>query len=152
MTNTQVRDVMAKEPKTATPDMDATNAAGLMASYDIGVVPIVEDDGTVLGLVTDRDLVVRVLADRRDPTEVPLGEIATRRSLHTIAPDASVAEARELMAARQVKRLLVTEDGTFVSVVSLGDIAQSSDSMSDVGDAVRQITESQATTEGVEGG
>ena len=107
---TQVRDVMAKEPKTAGPDMDATNAAGLMASYDIGVVPIVEGDGTVVGLVTDRDLVVRVLADRRDPKAVSLSEIATRRSLHTISPEATVDEARELMAAHQVKRLIVTEN------------------------------------------
>ena len=145
---TQVRDVMAKEPKTAGPDMDATNAAGLMASYDIGVVPIVGGDGVVVGLVTDRDLVVRVLADRRDPMAVPLSEIATRRSLHTISPDATVDEARQLMAAHQVKRLIVTENDAFVSVISLGDIAQSTPSMQDVGETVREITESPATTEG----
>jgi CBS domain-containing protein len=145
---TQVRDVMAKEPKTASPDMDATNAAGLMASYDIGVIPIVDDNGTLLGLVTDRDLVVRVLADRRDPASVALGEIATRRSLLTISPDATVAEAREMMGAHQVKRLLVTKENMFVSVISLGDIAQSTASMSEVGEVVREITESPATTEG----
>jgi CBS domain-containing protein len=146
---TQVRDVMAKEPKTASPNMDATNAAGLMASYDIGVIPIVEDDGAVVGLVTDRDLVVRVLADRRDPASVSLREIATRRSLLTISPDATVDEAREMMGAHQVKRLLVTEDDAFVSVISLGDIAQSTQSMQEVGEAVREITESPATTEGI---
>jgi CBS domain-containing protein len=143
---------MAKEPKTASPDMDATNAAGLMASYDIGVVPIVEADGALVGLVTDRDLVVRVLAARRDPTTVPLGEIATRRSVHTIAPDATLDEARQLMAAHQVKRLLVTRDDVFVSVVSLGDIAQATESMREVGETVRDITESPATPEGVERG
>ena len=141
---------MAKEPKTAGPDMDATNAAGLMASYDIGAIPIVEDDGSIVGLVTDRDLVIRVLAGRRDPTSVPLREIATRRSLVTISPEATVAEASEMMAAHQVKRLLVTEDDAFVSVLSLGDIAQSSDSMSAVGDTVREITESAATMEGAD--
>ena len=140
---------MAKEPKTASPNMDATNAAGLMASYDIGVIPIVEDDGAVVGLVTDRDLVVRVLADRRDPASVSLREIATRRSLLTISPDATVDEAREMMGAHQVKRLLVTEDDAFVSVISLGDIAQSTASMQEVGEAVREITESPATTEGI---
>ncbi|MEP6757879.1 MAG: CBS domain-containing protein [Actinomycetota bacterium] len=145
---TQVRDVMAKEPKTAGPDMDATNAAGLMASYDIGVVPIVEEDGSLLGLVTDRDLVLRVLADRRDPTSVPLGEIATRKSLFTISPDATVAEAQKMMASNRVKRLIVTDDDVFVSVVSLGDIAQSGESMQEVGETVREITESPATTEG----
>ena len=145
---TQVRDVMAKEPKTASPEMDATNAAGLMASYDIGVVPIVEGDGAIVGLVTDRDLVVRVLADRRDPMSVPLREIATRRSLQTISPDATIEEARELMAAHQIKRLIVAENDAFVSVISLGDIAQSIPSMQEVGETVREITESPATTEG----
>jgi CBS domain-containing protein len=83
------------------------------------VIPIVED-GTVVGLVTDRDLVIRVLADRRDPASVPLREIATRRSLLTISPDATVAEAREMMGAHQVKRLLVTKDDAFVSVITSG--------------------------------
>ena len=150
MTNTQVRDVMAKEPKTASPDMDATDAAGLMASYDIGVIPIVERDGGLIGLVTDRDLVIRVLADRRYPTSVPLGEIATRRSLVTISPDATIDRAREMMASHRVKRLLVTQDDAFVGVVSLGDIAQSSESLSDVGETVREITESPATTDGAD--
>jgi CBS domain-containing protein len=141
---------MAREPKTATPDMDATNAAGLMASYDIGMIPIVERDGALVGLVTDRDLVMRVLAERHDPTTVPLGEIATRRSLHTISPDATVAQASQMMAEHQVKRLLVTQDDAFVSVVSLGDVAQSTTSMHEVGETVRQITESPATTEGAD--
>jgi CBS domain-containing protein len=141
---------MAKEPKTASPDMDATDAAGLMASYDIGVIPIVERDGGLIGLVTDRDLVIRVLADRRDPTSVPLGQIATRRSLVTIAPDATIAQARKMMASHRVKRLLVTHDDAFVSVVSLGDIAQSSASLRDVGETVREITESPATTDGAD--
>ena len=140
---------MSKEPKTASPDLDATDAAGLMASYDIGAIPIVGRDGGLIGLVTDRDLVIRVLADRRDPTSVPLGEIATRRSLVTISPDATIGQAGEMMASHRVKRLLVTQDDAFVSVVSLGDIAQSSASLTDVGETVREITESPATTHGV---
>ena len=86
---------------------------------------------------------------RRDPASVSLREIATRRSLLTISPDATVDEAREMMGAHQVKRLLVTEDDAFVSVISLGDIAQSTQSMQEVGEAVREITESPATTEGI---
>jgi CBS domain-containing protein len=141
---------MAKEPKMASPDAPATDAAGLMASYDVGVIPIVRNDGGLVGLVTDRDLVVRVLADRRDPMSVSLGEIATRRSLRTISADATVAEARDMMAKHRVKRLVVTEGDAFVSLLSLGDIAQAEGSMREVGEAVREITESPATTEGTE--
>jgi CBS domain-containing protein len=142
---------MAKDPKTAGPDMPATDAAGLMASYDVGVIPIVRNDGGLVGLVTDRDLVVRVLADRRDPMSVPLADIATRRSLRTISADATVAEARDQMATHRVKRLLVTEGDTFVSIVSLGDVAQADASMRAVGEAVQEMTESPATTEGADG-
>lgn len=141
---------MAKEPKTAGPDMPATSAARLMASYDIGVVPIVHDDGGLFGLVTDRDLVVRTLAGHRDPASVPLAEIATRRTLHTISPDATVAEARQRMASFRVKRLLVTDGDRFVSVVSLGDVTQAETSMRAVGEAVRDITGSPVTTEGTD--
>ena len=141
---------MAKEPKTASPDMHAMDAAGLMASYDVGVIPIVDRDGGLIGLVTDRDLVVRVLAGPRDPTTVPLAEIATRRSLCTISPDATVAEAAQMMAEKRVKRLIVTEDDAFVSVVSLGDVAQAAASTQEIGETVREITESPATTEGID--
>jgi len=146
-----VRHVMADDPKTARPDMGVAEAAGLMASYDIGFVPIVGDDDGLVGLVTDRDLVVRVLAARQDPATVKLSDIATTRSLRTISPDASVTEAGDRMAEYRVKRLLVVDDGTFVGVVSLGDVAQTAASLEAVGETVRDISESPATTE-VHGG
>ena len=141
---------MAKEPKIARPDMPATDAARLMASYDIGVVPIVQNDGVLVGLVTDRDLVVRTLAGEQGAASVPLAEIATRRTLHTVSPDATVDEAREMMAAHRIKRLMVTDGDEFVSVVSLGDVTQAETSMRAVGETLRAITASPATTEGTE--
>lgn len=71
-----VRHAMTEASRTARPAMRAADAAGLMANFDVDVVPATED-GRLVGLVTDRDLVVRVLADRRDPTEVPLRDIVT---------------------------------------------------------------------------
>jgi CBS domain-containing protein len=138
---------MAEEPRTLGPDMTASDAAGLMASYDIGVVPIVEQDGTLTGLVTDRDLVVRVLARGSDPYALPLRDIATIRSIETISPDETVEAARERMAEARVKRLMVTRDDMLLGVISLGDVAQTLGSARAVGEAVREITESPATTE-----
>jgi signal-transduction protein with cAMP-binding, CBS, and nucleotidyltransferase domain len=138
---------MAEEPRTLGPDMTASDAAGLMANYDIGVVPIVEDDGTLAGLVTDRDLVVRVLARGSDPNAMPLREIATSKSVETISPDETLEEARQRMAEARVKRLMVTREGKLLGVVSLGDVAQSISSTRAVGDTVRDITESPSTTE-----
>ena len=68
-----VRHVMAAEPKVATEDMSAVEGARLMASYDFGMVPIVDPDRRLVGVVTDRDIVIRVLASGLDPQSVELG-------------------------------------------------------------------------------
>jgi CBS domain-containing protein len=138
---------MAEEPRTLGPDMTASDAAGLMANYDIGVVPIVDDDGTLAGLVTDRDLVIRVLARGADPYEVALRDIATSKSIETISPDETLEEARSRMADGRIKRLMVTKEGRLLGVLSLGDVAQNVASARAVGETVREITESPATTE-----
>jgi CBS domain-containing protein len=140
-----VRHVMASPPKVALPTMTALDAAGLMASHDIGSVPIVDEEHLV-GIVTDRDLVVRVLASRQDPSGVALGDIATRKDLVTISPDDTVAEARTLMAEHRVKRLPVVKGDELVGIVSFGDVAQALSSSREVGEAVRAITESPETT------
>jgi CBS domain-containing protein len=139
-----VRHVMATDLKTATPDMAPADAAGLMASHGIGAVPLVDDRHRPIGLVTDRDLVVRVLAARTDPTAIRLADVATRRELSTISPDAPVSAARDQMAADKVKRLLVVKDDELVGIVSLGDLAQVSASGRAIGETVTEIFETGA--------
>lgn len=144
-----VRHAMTEAPRTARPDMRAADAAGLMANFDIGVVPVTED-GRLVGLVTDRDLVVRVLADRRDPTEVPLGDIVTATPV-TVTPDMQLSEARDLMAAHKVRRLPVMKDDQLVGIFSLGDVALADASKRAVGEALESVSESPSTTELNEG-
>jgi CBS domain-containing protein len=141
-----VRHVMASEPKTVKPDMNACDAAGIMASYDVGMVPVVEDDRLV-GVVTDRDLVLRVLAARQDPMKIQVGEIVTGRELVTISPDAQVSEARELMSSNRIRRLPVVKAGRLVGVVSLGDVAVADPSKRAVGETLEVISESASTTD-----
>lgn len=139
-----VRHVMATDLKTATPEMGPADAAGLMASHGIGAVPIVDEASRPLGVVTDRDLVIRVLAARTDPSIVHLADVATRRSLSTISPDATVAQARNQMASDKVKRLLVMKDDELVGIVSLGDLAQVSASDRAIGETVRDVFDTTA--------
>ena len=141
-----VRHVMADPPVTASPGMDAGDAAGLMAANDIGALPIVED-GRLVGIVTDRDLVLRVLAERKDPRSVKVGDVATTRRIETVTPDTQLADARALMAERRIRRLPVVKDGALIGIVSLGDVAIGSASMRGVGEALAQISVSEATTE-----
>ena len=139
-----VRHAMATRPITASPEMNAGDAAGLMAANDIGVVPITEGERLV-GIVTDRDLVLRVLSERRDPRSVRLGDIATTGGLETTSPDTQLCDARALMAERRIRRLPVVKEGTLVGMLSLGDVAVGSASMRSVGEALASISASVAT-------
>jgi CBS domain-containing protein len=89
--------------------MTAEDAAGLMAKYDVGAIPVLEE--TLVGSATDRDLVVRVLAAREDPARVQLGSIL-RKSPIVVSPDARLSEARELMGRHRARRLPVVKETT----------------------------------------
>ncbi len=139
-----VRHAMATRPVTASPDMDAGDAAGLMAANDVGTIPVTDGERLV-GIVTDRDLVLRVLAERKDPRSVLLRDIATTKGLETTTPDTQLCDARALMAQRRIRRLPVVKDGTLVGMLSLGDVARGSSSMRSVGEALASISTPAAT-------
>jgi len=138
-----VRHAMTEAPTTARPDLNAADAAGMMRSHDVGVIPIAEE-GKLLGLVTDRDLVVRVLAERKDPTAVALRDIMTRSAV-TVTPDTELADARDVMAKHQVRRLPVMKGEELVGIISLGDVAVATSSKRTVGETLDQISESPST-------
>jgi CBS domain-containing protein len=140
-----VRHVMTESPKTLGPAMTAEDAAGLMAKYDVGAIPVVDDE-TLVGLVTDRDLVVRVLAAREDPAQVELGSILTKSPV-TVTPDMRLSEARELMQRHRVRRLPVVKADALVGIVSLGDLAVADPSRRAIGDTIEAISESEDTAD-----
>ncbi|MGH2674423.1 MAG: CBS domain-containing protein [Actinomycetota bacterium] len=140
-----VRHAMTEAPQTAGPTMNAADAAALMKQFDTGVIPVAEGERLV-GLVTDRDLVVRVLAERKDPLAVRLVDIATTVPV-TISPDLKLSEARNLMAEHRIRRLPVVKAGELVGILSLGDVAVADASERAVGDALEEISESDSTTD-----
>ena len=142
-----VRHAMTARPVTASPDMNAEDAAGLMVANDIGVVPVTDQDDRLVGVVTDRDLVLRVIAERKDPGSVRLGDIATTRGIETVSPDMQLCDARALMAERGIRRLPVVKEGRLVGMLSLGDVAVGSASMRGVGEALAAISASVSTQE-----
>ena len=141
-----VRHAMAMSPVTATPELTAGDAAGLMMANDIGALPIVDGDRLV-GIVTDRDLVLRVLAGRKDPREVRVVDVATTKDVWTVTPDTQLRDARALMAEHRVRRLPVVKDERLVGMVSLGDVALGSASMRGIGEALARISTSASTEE-----
>jgi CBS domain-containing protein len=138
-----VRHAMTESPQTITPEMNAFDAAGMMKSEDVGVLPVVKE-GRLVGLVTDRDLVLRVLAERQNPVDVKVGDIATRTPI-TIMPDMRLSEARQLMEQHRVRRLPVVKGDSVVGILSIGDLSWADASTREVGEALRAVSESDRT-------
>jgi CBS domain-containing protein len=133
----QVRNVMTQNPTSCDPSTTAVEAAKVMASEDVGSVPVVKDSRLV-GLVTDRDLVVRVLAEGRDPNSTTLGEIASS-DLETVSPDDDLDTVLRKMASSQVRRLPVVEGDQLVGIVAQADVARQGDD-SETGQVVEEIS------------
>jgi CBS domain-containing protein len=134
----KLRDVMTPNPRTLDSNATVQDAARVMRDADTGVVPIVEN-GKPVGLITDRDIVVRGVADGAAPTR-PVRELATD-TLVTAEPDISTSEAAELMGQHQVRRLLVCEGDRLVGVASIGDIAVKEGKDRRVGDTLQEISQ-----------
>jgi CBS domain-containing protein len=114
-----VRDVMTRNPRTVAPNDSIQRAASVMKEVDTGFVPIVEN-GRVVGVVTDRDIVIRAVA--AGSYDKPVSAIATRE-LVFVAPGDSLRDAEKLMSERRIRRIAVIENDLLVGIVSLGDIA-----------------------------
>jgi CBS domain-containing protein len=118
----RIRDVMTSDPLTLEASSTVFDAARAMKAADIGPIPVLDQAGNVCGIITDRDVVVRVIAEGRDPTTTKLGDICSQE-LTVLSPDDSVDEAVRLMRERALRRFPVVEGGKAVGIVSIGDIA-----------------------------
>ena len=127
-----VREIMTQHPVTLPRSASISEAAKRMRDDDIGDV-IVMDDGDMCGLVTDRDIVVRAVAEGADPQFNKVDEICTH-DLVTVGPDDSLQQTAQLMRERAVRRVPVVEGGRPVGIVSLGDLAIELDERSGLAD------------------
>jgi CBS domain-containing protein len=119
---TKVREVMTTRPRSVTPQTPLSEVAKLMEADDVGAIPVVEGDRLV-GIVTDRDIVVCAIAKEKDPRGMPAAEVSSRE-LVTVDPDDDLSDALKLMAQYQVRRLaVIEEDDRLVGVVSQADVA-----------------------------
>jgi CBS domain-containing protein len=134
-----VRDVMTARPRCAGPDTPLSQVAQLMGTQDVGAIPILDGDRLV-GMITDRDIVVRAVAGEKDPRGMPSREISSGE-LVAVGPDQDLSDALHLMAEHQVRRLPVVDDkNQLVGVVSQADIALKAKDQS-VGEMVAEISE-----------
>jgi CBS domain-containing protein len=137
-----VRDVMTPGVRTVDPSQSLAEAAEVMRGEDVGSVPV-EAEGRLIGIVTDRDIVTRAVAERRDPQTVKVDEIASRE-LVTVEPEQDLDEALALMARHQVRRLPVVEEGRLVGMLAQADVALEAKEKK-VGETVEEISKPSST-------
>jgi CBS domain-containing protein len=125
---TKMRDIMSPAPVSMAANEPVSAAARAMKEHGIGTVLIMAD-GRLSGLLTDRDIAVRVLAEGRDPVTTRVGEICSTE-LAVLGPDDDVEQATRLVRDRAVRRIPVVQDGTPLGVVSIGDLALEKDQSS----------------------
>jgi CBS domain-containing protein len=116
-----VRHAMTEDPRSIDASASAVEAARIMRDQHVGSLPVT-DDGQVIGMVTDRDITTRVVAQGASAEEISVGDICSRDPI-SAEPDHDLDEALELMARHKVRRLPVVENGRLVGIVSQADIA-----------------------------
>ncbi|WP_069812385.1 CBS domain-containing protein [Streptomyces sp. TP-A0874] len=136
-----VREVMTPAVTAVRPDASVVEAAEMMREQDLGDVLVMQDDGQLLGVLTDRDITLRAIAEGVDPLAVTAEAVCTPDPI-TISDDDSVSTAISLMRAYAIRRLPVTRDGRTTGVVTIGDLAEEQDPRSALADISRAAPDS----------
>lgn len=135
----RVRDAMSARVITLQPHDSVKRAAELMHTHDIGALPIVNEEGALLGIVTDRDIVIRHVRMGGDGA-VRITEVMTPNP-YTIHPDASAREAAKIMSERQVRRLPVVENSRLVGIIAVKDLTEHGEARKYIDTVIREVSE-----------
>jgi CBS domain-containing protein len=117
----RIKEIMTDKVAYVSPEMSLVEVAQLMQKHNIGAMPVVEGDH-VVGMVTDRDIVVRNVAHQKDPASTQVSAVMSSQ-VETVSPEMELNKAAEIMSSKQVRRLPVLEGDKLVGIVSLGDLA-----------------------------
>ena len=134
----KVSDLMTSDPATVGPDDPVAKAATLMREEDCGAIPVVRD-GKLIGIVTDRDIATRAVAEGRDAKTLKVSEIMSADPI-TVSPDTDGDEASRVMAEHQVRRLPVVQDGHLLGILVTAQLARRESSKA-VGETIKEISE-----------
>lgn len=132
------RDLMTIRPRTVSPTTGLPEIAQLMRDLDVGMIPVCDNGGGLVGVVTDRDLVVRGIAEELDLRTATAADLTTGAPV-TIGPDAEVDDVLATMADHQLRRLPVVENGVLVGIIAEADVAREGNT-EEVADTVQAVT------------
>ena len=124
----KAQDIMTKNPACVTPETPVRDAARLMKDEDVGIIPVVESQGSkkLVGVITDRDIAIRVVADGAASSSSSVREIMTS-NIQTSAPGDSIKDVMELMGREQVRRIPIVDKGELVGIIAQADIVREAD-------------------------
>lgn len=135
----QLRDIMTSNVFTINETQTVQEAAALMSQYNIGAIPVINNNRQMVGIVTDRDITLRTTAQGED-TQTPVSEVMTAQQIVQGTPDMDVHQAANLMAEQQIRRLPITENGQLVGMVALGDLAVQNQYTNEAEQALQRIS------------
>lgn len=135
----QVRDVMTTQVACVQPQDTVQKAAQLMKDHDVGAVPVCSGSSLV-GIVTDRDITLRCVAQGKDIRQAPVSDVMTANPV-SVSADTDVQQAAQIMSSKQIRRLPIVENNSLVGMVSLGDLAVEPAATHKAGDALKNISE-----------
>lgn len=135
----KVFDLMSESVVSVGANEPVATAARLLKKYNIGALPVCDDKGTLKGMVTDRDIVLRCVAADLSPDKASVSDIMTRGAV-TIDENAYIGDAARLMAEAQIRRLPVCKNGVLVGMLSLGDLARNTECDTEAAEALCEIS------------
>ncbi|MGG1660222.1 CBS domain-containing protein [Brevibacillus sp. NRS-1366] len=137
--NRTLREIMTKDVATVTLKDNVYEVACKMRDWNVGVIPVVDEKDDVIGVITDRDIVIRGLAEKTEGSTAT--EVVMTRDIILGQPGMTVDEAAKIMAKHQIRRLPVVENGKLVGIVALGDMAVRKVHHDEASDALQEISE-----------
>lgn len=135
----QLREIMTSDVVTINETQSVQDAAALMSQHNIGSVPVVNSNGQMVGIVTDRDITLRTTA-QGESAQTPVSQVMTAQKIVQGTPDMDVHEAANLMAQQQIRRLPVVENGQVTGMVALGDLAVQNQYANEAEQALQNIS------------
>ncbi|HEX6964716.1 MAG TPA: CBS domain-containing protein, partial [Gemmatimonadaceae bacterium] len=136
----EARDIMTRDVKSVHPDTSLRDAVRIMRDQNTGIVPVVNADDVLQGVVTDRDIVMRSVAEGKNPTQLTAADVMTH-DIDATTPDESVVDVVRLMGTRQVRRVpVVDQNDRLVGIISMADIATRADYDPELQDALEEIS------------
>ena len=124
----RVDEVMTRDPSCVSPEAVIRDAAVIMKREDVGIVPVVDSDGTLVGVVTDRDIAIRCVAEGKNVDACRVRDVMSAGEIHTCSPDDEIETLMEAMGREQVRRIpIVDERGSLLGIVSQADVVRKAD-------------------------